>query len=298
MIENGKEVYRPRLSSEDIDFFRQAKQMGITDLSSLLPIEDSFDVPFLGDDGIEELPEPLIVECKEALILNDLHFPIHDRTAIETAVNYGRRKRELDLIVLNGDIFDFGSLSLKYHCTPSRLMALPEFKLVKQFFEYIRQVFPKQRIIFKKGNHDERYDLIIESKIPQFDGIESMKLESIANFSNYGIEMAKDLQEIRIGKLSVFHGHELKKGGLYYTSGILNKLMCNVAVGHFHRTQESSAHTLHGENIACFGVGCLSKLRTKYMPYPNANHGFGYVKFASNGTFEFDNKRIINGKAM
>lgn len=285
-----------RLDDATANFLAKAKAYGIDRLTAAMEEDDILPMYLNIEDGANELDDPFFLDCNRLLILSDIHLGLHERIAVEAAVNHGRR-RKADAVLINGDMFDFPSLS-KYVYSPDKLLINKEFQLAQEFLSWLRMAFPTARIIFKKGNHDERYDTFLQTKAPQLYNMASMTLGSHAKFESLGIEEAKDLQEIRAGKLSIFHGHELKKGGKYYTSAILGKLMCNTAVGHFHRTQESSGRTLHGEDIACWGSGCLAKLRQRYMPYPDANNGFQFVEFYPNGKFKLDNLRIIDGMIL
>ena len=56
--------------------------------------------------------KPFIVpkQYKKPLIINDIHSKFHDRRAVEVAVNHGA-KRGCDLVIINGDLFDFYQFS-------------------------------------------------------------------------------------------------------------------------------------------------------------------------------------------
>ena len=56
--------------------------------------------------------KPFIVpkQYKKPLIINDVHSKFHDRRAVEVAVNHGA-KRGCDLVIINGDLFDFYQFS-------------------------------------------------------------------------------------------------------------------------------------------------------------------------------------------
>ena len=47
---------------------------------------------------------------KSVAILNDIHFPYHDKQALETALEFLHKDRP-DMILINGDLLDFHSLS-------------------------------------------------------------------------------------------------------------------------------------------------------------------------------------------
>ena len=162
--------------------------------------------------------QPFPIEAKRTLVMSDLHIPFHDRAAIEAVVKAGE-KFEPDCILLNGDICDFYSAS-RFDKNPTVSSIKDEIKLTRQFLGWIRGKFPKARVIYKFGNHDEWFDKYIWRKAPELLGIESIRLDHLftEKLSNEpeitGVEFLMDQEKIQIGALDVYHGHEFGKGSI------------------------------------------------------------------------------------
>lgn len=60
--------------------------------------------------GREYTSQQLPSELKKIGVLSDIHFPYHNLEALRVAIAY-LREQEIDCLYLNGDIFDFYSIS-------------------------------------------------------------------------------------------------------------------------------------------------------------------------------------------
>ena len=78
--------------------------------------------------------------------------------------------------------------------------------------DFIRQEFPKAKIVYKPGNHEYRLPRYYASKAPEFIGSPLAAMESLIDFESRGIEFLDYYQKVKAGKLSILHGHEF--GGL------------------------------------------------------------------------------------
>jgi len=107
-------------------------------------------------ESYAETFEPHKVNFSRVLIISDLHFPYQDNKAIETAINYGV-KNDVNCILINGDLFDFASISRHEKDWRQRTVK-DEFDAVRQFLDYLKHKLPKAKIVFKEGNHDERME--------------------------------------------------------------------------------------------------------------------------------------------
>ena len=47
--------------------------------------------------------------------------------------------------------------------------------------------------------------------------------------------------------------------------------------------------------MSTWSTGCLCDLHPDYRPLNNWNHGFAIVEVAKDGTFQVQNKTVING---
>ena len=98
------------------------------------------------------------------LVLSDIHIPFQDNNAIKLAVEYGKHV-EVNTVLLNGDIFDFYSGS-RFVKDPRLVDWKTEVKLAKEFLTWLRSEFPDAKIIFKVGNHEERFEIYMKQNAP------------------------------------------------------------------------------------------------------------------------------------
>jgi predicted phosphodiesterase len=242
--------------------------------------------------------KPFIVpkRYKRALVMSDIHSRFHDRSALETAINYGL-KRDCDLVIINGDLLDFYQFS-KFDKKPNILKYFySEREWVTDFLELLQKHFGK--VIFKKGNHDIRRELHIQRKlndVPEIDGLTDIR--DYVFFDGSTVEVVEDYNIIEFGKLNVMHGHEYYGGGIHVAYNRLNKAMDNVMSGHSHVTQSNMKKTITGKFYGSWAVGCLCSLSARYNPQNNWNHGFATVERDDDGEFVVDNRRIIDGKVF
>lgn len=241
--------------------------------------------------------EPLHCEGRRVLILSDIHIPYHDSTAISGAVQWGKKQKP-DTVILNGDTVDFYQLS-RFLKDPRKRHAKEEIDLTRQFLEYLAAEFPAANLIYKKGNHDERWDHYLWNHAPELCDFQHVQLHTILDFESLGITMVEDQRPIMCGKLPVFHGHELPKGmtnPVNMARGAYLRMADTVLVGHGHRTSAHSEPNWKHEEVATWSTGCLCGLNPEYARINKWNHGFAFVEISSSGEFDLLNLRVVDGK--
>lgn len=243
-----------------------------------------------------ETYEPVVISQSKTLIISDLHFPYQDNDAITLALNYGLEKK-VDCILINGDLIDFATISRHEKDFRSRSVK-EEFDAVREFLSTVRNAFPKTKIVFKYGNHDERWEKWLFLKAPEIFDFEEFQLEIILKFAELKIEVVKDKLPIKIGKLNILHGHELNGGGgVNPARGAFLRTLDNVIIGHFHRSSEVTEATFGGNIINVRSTGCLCGMYPMYARVNKWNLGFAYVELdIKTGEYELENLKIINGK--
>lgn len=253
--------------------------------------------PFTLPESHAESFEPFLISQSKVLILSDLHFPYQDNKAIDLAIKYGQKK-DINCVLINGDMLDMPQHSRHERDWRNR-STKQEFDAVRQFLNYLRQGFPKARIIFKQGNHDERWEKWLYVKAPEIFDDEYFHLEQRLGFNELRIEMVKDKLPIKIGKLTVLHGHELAggSGGVNPARAAFLKTLDSVLIGHFHKTSQHTEASMYGDIYSVNSVGCLCGMNPQYMPINKWNLGFAYVEHEiKSGDYELHNLKIIKGK--
>lgn len=228
------------------------------------------------------------------LLLSDVHIPYHTEEAIEVALTYAEENKA-DHILLNGDICDFYNVS-SYNKDPEERNLSNELQKTRQFLAHLRERFPKAKIIYKIGNHEDRWEKYLTNKAPELLGISQFKMNEILNFDKWDIDLVASMQKIKAGKhLTILHGHETRNSGVYPARTLLMRTkVCSIA-GHNHRTSTYGEKTSDNKYLYSWTLGCLCDMSPDYMPINQWNHGFGWLELKGND-FTVKNLRIINGE--
>lgn len=257
--------------------------------------KNAFDLP----DSHADSYEPFLINQSKTLIISDMHFPYQHNKAIELALNYGLEKK-VNCILINGDLIDFATISRHEKDFRSRKVS-EEFEAVRQFLQAVRKAFPKTRIVYKYGNHDERWEKWLFLKAPEIFDCTDFQMEVIMRLGELNIEVLKDKRPIKIGKLTVLHGHELAggSGGVNPSRSTFLKTLNSCIIGHFHKTSEHVEAQFLGDIISVKSMGCLCGLYPLYMPINKWNLGFAYCELdIKTGEYELENLKIINNKVF
>lgn len=242
----------------------------------------------------------IIHGSQRILRLSDIHYPFHDEAALEAAINHGI-KLDPTILLLAGDIMDCHDLS-SYDRDPRARYTETEIEMMVGELAQFRKLFPKARIVWMEGNHENRLQRYLLRKAPDLFGIPMLDIPGLLTMKGgadtmTGIEWVNDSRIVRTGNLAHIHGHEYRGGGgVNPARWLFLKTGENTMMGHCHRTSEHSEPNQSRKQIACWSTGCLSELAPKYMRHTKWNHGFATIEVDSTGDFEVSNHRIINGK--
>jgi predicted phosphodiesterase len=236
--------------------------------------------------------------------LCDLHIPHHDPEAL--AIAY-REMLDIqpDRIWIGGDLLDFHKVSF-FSKDPEEDDIADEVEKGKDFLAQLRGDFPNAEIVLEGGNHvDGRWESYMSGT--SIKGVDGADIDQILGLDTWDIKYISAQEEKQIqgewpcrGKLYHIHGHEYRVG---YGAINVAKLMKdragdNVIFGHFHRTQEYYWQTISSDVYGCWSVGCLCDLNPRFSPGNRWNHGFAVVYYHEDGTFEVQNKKIVEGMVV
>lgn len=265
---------------------------------AIRPLRKSGDASFpegrreLGNWGAVRIAGPARV-----LVLSDVHVPYHDAEALKLAVEYGIERRA-DMVLLNGDLADFFTLSF-WEKNPEERDFPGEVEKVREVLRELRRLFPRKRIIFKHGNHEERFDRYMRVKAPELLGIADFTMEKLFGLEALGIESVSRKRPIRLGDLNVIHGHEYRfaiSNPVNPARGLFLRAKAFAMCGHFHQSSYHTEKTVEQKVIATWSTGCLCDLHPEYAVMNNWCHGFAFVDLAASGKFNVENRVIRNGK--
>lgn len=250
--------------------------------------------PTLPESWAEEYPPYRVDEAGKVLILSDIHIPFHVNKVLEAAVGAGRDEGAR-CVILDGDVLDMHQVS-RYPHDGTALTYREEIESGRQFLAWLRERFPKARIIYKEGNHDERLQSYVLANAPALFGLEETTLAHLLRLKNLGIELVTDQRVIHLGKLRVIHGHEYGGGvsaPVNPARWLLQRSRKPAVMGHMHTTSEHTESDIDGRQVAAWSTGCLCGLNPKYRRLSARwNHGYAIVDVAKDGTFEMDNRRL------
>lgn len=292
---------RPRLTNEQWQIAKaaiaannnerlQRIQQKVTEKVGLDLPQTALDLPH----GHKEVENPFVIDGRRIGIISDVHVPSHDKTATEAALVFLKSK-EIDTLIINGDFMDFYQISRHDKSALRAITFGDELEEGRIILQQIRGYFgPHVKIVYQEGNHEERFSKFLPqqlagSKVRGASVAEQLELQSL------NIAWVGDRRGIDVGKLRVFHGHEINAAGVNAPRAMLAKSLDNVLVGHLHREQQLVKPRLNGEFVGAWVTGALCDRRPHYAPVNEWTSGFAYVECEPSGLFTVQLHRIING---
>lgn len=244
--------------------------------------------------------EPFYLKGKRIFGLFDVHCPFHSIPALTGAIGWSKEK-EPDTILVGGDGIDCHQLS-RFVRDPKKRSFAGELDAFGNLIYAIRNEFPNAKLVYKTGNHEDRYDHFLYQKAGELNGVPEFSLEAlIRKRCGDDIEFVHNKRIVKAGDLNIIHGHEFP-GGTFspvnIARGLFLKAKVSAMQGHNHQTSEHTETDMNGRITTTWSVGCLSELHPDYMPLNKWNHGFAFIEVESNGDFQVHNKRIHKGEVL
>lgn len=252
---------------------------------------------------------PYVIEGPQRIAaLFDVHAPYHSIEALTAALDFLSDK-DITTLLIGGDFFDFYGMS-RYAKDPDKRNTAEEIKIGVELLQTIFDELKPENVVFKYGNHDERFEHYIWQKfaeIPQLTDFEEMKQISLETIlrnrlgKDFPIDFVMDKRIIKAGNLNIVHGHEFPSGitsPVNIARGLYLRAKANTICGHSHKSSEHSETDINGKMITTWSVGSLCELHPLYMPINSWNHGVALITLDESGIVDVQNKRIKNGKIV
>jgi predicted phosphodiesterase len=252
---------------------------------------------------------PLEINAESVAVLSDIHFPKHDENALANAVEHIKSEGEPAVVILNGDIADAEEFS-SWAKNPRAINTEDALDTIRQGLLWLRTQFPNARMIYKLGNHEERLDRYCWGRAPELVGLPHISWEGLLKIDNE-LNKIEELQEIEfigeqrpimLGKLPLFHGHELPKGltnAVNPARGAFLRMIDSAMIGHHHQSSSHVQYNWRHEPINCWSIGCLCDLTPEYARINKWNHGHAIVEIAESGSFSVWNyKHMDSGEIV
>jgi UDP-2,3-diacylglucosamine pyrophosphatase LpxH len=253
---------------------------------------------------------PHVIEGPQRIAaLFDIHCPYHSIEALTAALEW-LKQQEPTMMVIGGDFFDFYGLS-RFLKDPDKRSPAEEIRtgieLLKAIYVALR---PKNGVIFKMGNHDERFEHFLWQKMGEMSGLQDLEelkeitLENILRKRlgpEFPLAFVGDKRIIKAGDLNITHGHEFPSGiasPVNVARGLYLRAKANAICGHSHKSSEHSETDINGNMITTWSVGALCELHPLYMPINSWNHGVALIELSEDGVAYVHNKRIKNGRIV
>jgi predicted phosphodiesterase len=253
--------------------------------------------PWKLPESDESKYEPYILKAKKLAVLSDIHVPYHSIAALTAAFDKISEEKP-DAILLNGDTVDFYGLS-RFMKDPRKRSLAHELKALNELLDVLGQFNAK--IIYKLGNHDERYEHYLMQKAPELLGIPEFELQHLLKAKDRGMDVVGEKRIIKANKLNIIHGHEYPSvfSPVNIARGLYMKGKVSAMQGHNHQVSEHTETDMNGDIVTTWSVGCLCELNPAYMPLNRWGQGMGMVDLSDNGKdFEVRNYRIYKGKIL
>lgn len=263
-----------------------------SELQTMQYIQDELKVPKGRKNELKHYKLPTSIN--KVLLISDVHAPYHDEVALTAALQYGINEK-VDCIVINGDFVDFYSKS-RFESDYRERDFPNEISTAKGLLEMIRRVYPSAHIVYKIGNHDDRWNQFLVRN--EIKGLDALELSSLLGFAQLNIVEVGSMATIWANKLAIIHGHEHKYGMIAPVNparGLFLRTKQSALMSHVHRVSEHTEKTHDGKLIGCWSTGCLCQLTPDYMPYNNHYHGFAIIELHQRDMFTVYNKRVIDG---
>ena len=241
------------------------------------------------------LPFILPKSIRSLLVLSDIHVPFHDIDALKIAIKYGIEAKP-DAVLLNGDTLDFYAMS-DHEKDPRKVRWNEELEACRAVLKMIRKAFPNVPIYFKSGNHEYRMERHLMKHAPVLIGMQEFEMPTILRLAESGIEYIANKRMVYAGDLTIGHGDEWKgSGGVNPARWTSLRARESALIGHFHRASEHIERSVRGKARGYWSTGCLCELQPAYLTQNDWIHGFAMVFLNADGSFEVENKKIVNGK--
>jgi predicted phosphodiesterase len=281
------------------EFKRRGEKYGRRMIGETMQVSDGIarmlEFALYNKDIIRYAPNTIDTTDGEAVgVITDVHIPYHDDAALEAA-STEFEKAKVDTIVLLGDVIDFYKVS-RFIKNPTHKSVNQEIADTRSFLTNLRNRFPDAKIIYKKGNHEDRMDAYIMGNASEIYELVDDLLEIKLGLRDLNIDFIED--PFRIGKLWFLHGHE-KPGGSYNPEYICNVMFKYVLdhfiVGHFHRNQTKPFKQISGKMFWGGALGYLAG-EMDYAKINQWNQGVAIIRFDSTGHFKPEIKTIVDGE--
>lgn len=243
------------------------------------------------------------------MVFNDPRIPFHDVKSLDLVLDIFE-DLDLDRMVINGDLLDFYNVNSHGPKHPDISTNLEDELIAgREFFEGLRERFPKKEIVFIFGNHEDRLDRFIVKNSKQLWGL--LTLENFINFDRLNIEYHHYNYRYQLENTNCFIQHSPPSYGQNGArTSLLSKPNATFIYGCTHRVQHSCNTDAHGNVHSVYFNGWLgsttdTKEHTRVFSYAKGHQNWqqafcivtveGGEQFHINQYLIRDHKVVVDG---
>jgi hypothetical protein len=167
-------------------------------------------------------------------------------------------RQQVNTVFINGDLIDFYQLS-RFEKDPRARSLSYELDSAKLFLDALRSAFPDADIYYIKGNHCMRLESYLRVKAPELLGVQEFTLEALLQCNKYKVKVLDDKLLVKIGKLSITHGHHVIRGifaPVNSARGTYLRAKQSTMISHVHKVSEHTETDMDGNMVTCWSTGC------------------------------------------
>lgn len=253
-------------------------------------------IPESEDEGFD--PYILPPDCYPIAVGSDAHIPYHDQDALEIFIERAAEIHARTILLLGGWL-DFYQAS-RFVKDPRKRIVKDEIDTLYTILLKIKKAVPRARIVYKYGNHDERYDLYVMQNAPAIFDLPQTHLDAVLGLEKLGIDIVQNKRIIRAGHLNLIHGHEYTfsmSNPVNPARGLYLRAKKSSICGHFHQSSDHTETAINGDVVTCWSLGCLCGLHPQYMPLNKWNLGFAEI-YDDGEYFRVQNRKIVNYRLL
>jgi UDP-2,3-diacylglucosamine pyrophosphatase LpxH len=230
------------------------------------------------------------------IVINDLHIPRHDPKVLGGIVKLAHRLQP-NWMVVNGDVADFASASLKFKDTPKDHRATTltyEIQRCQRFFAGLRVLLPNTKLIYTIGNHEDRLRRYLTQHATALRDLPSLSLGTL--FGTDELEITTHDYGVLVPvtpSLYVTHGDLVRTQSGASARAHFEKHGVSLIHGHTHRGG-SYYKTRHRSTQGAWENFCCCKFEQPYVTgTPDWQHGFSLV-YSSGSRFHVVQVPIVD----
>lgn len=235
---------------------------------------------------------------EKVLIIGDIHAPYEDDSCLLACLSFSKWFKP-DTIFIMGDLVDFYAIS-RFLKDPERALRLQdEIDRAVNILEQIRNLNPKSKICFIRGNHEYRLQKYLWSEAKELSSLRELTVESLLHLRHLNINYEPKGRLIHKGVIFK-HGDIVRKFSGYSAKGEFDKSGMSGVSGHTHRAATYFHNNASG-NYLWLECGCLCRLDPEYLEgeIPNWVQGWGVGYFKNNSErFFLEFIPFVGGKAF